>query len=45
MIMPGDNAVLDVELIPPLATAPGLRFAIREGGRPVGSGVVARIIE
>jgi len=45
MIMPGDNAELNVELITPIAMDQGLRFAIREGGRTVGSGVVARIIE
>ena len=45
MIMPGDNAELDVELITPIAMEERLRFAIREGGRTVGSGVVTRIIE
>jgi elongation factor Tu len=45
MIMPGDNAELDVELITPIAMDQGLRFAIREGGRTVGAGVVAKIIE
>ncbi|MGB0614182.1 MAG: elongation factor Tu, partial [Miltoncostaeaceae bacterium] len=45
MIMPGDNAVLEVELIVPIAMEDGLRFAIREGGRTVGAGVVAAIIE
>jgi elongation factor Tu len=45
MIMPGDNAELEVELITPIAMDQGLRFAIREGGRTVGSGVVARIIK
>jgi elongation factor Tu len=45
MIMPGDNAELDVELITPIAMDPGLRFAIREGGRTVGAGVVSKIIE
>src|ERR1700736_5830906 len=45
MIMPGDNAELDVELITPIAMEEKLRFAIREGGRPVGAGVVAKIIE
>jgi elongation factor Tu len=43
MIMPGDNAELDVELITPIAMEERLRFAIREGGRTVGSGVVAKI--
>jgi elongation factor Tu len=45
MIMPGDNAELTVELITPIAMDPGLRFAIREGGRTVGSGVVSKIIK
>ncbi len=45
MCMPGDNVVMDVELITPIAIEEGLRFAIREGGRTVGSGVVADIIE
>ena len=45
MIMPGDNAELDVELITPIAMEEKLRFAIREGGRTVGAGVVASIIE
>jgi elongation factor Tu len=44
MIMPGDNAELDVELITPIAMDQGLRFAIREGGRTVGAGVVAKIV-
>ena len=45
MIMPGDNAELDVELITPIAMEESLRFAIREGGRTVGAGVVAKIVE
>ena len=45
MCRPGDNVVMDVELITPLAMEQGLRFVIREGGRTVGSGVVAEIIE
>src|SRR5512138_1033302 len=45
MIMPGDNAELEVELITPIAMDQGLRFAIREGGRTVGAGVVSKIIE
>ncbi|MFJ6023621.1 elongation factor Tu [Brevundimonas sp. NPDC092305] len=45
MIMPGDNAELNVELITPIAMDQGLRFAIREGGRTVGAGVVAKITE
>ena len=44
MVMPGDNVTLDVELICPIAMDEGLRFAIREGGRTVGAGVVAKII-
>ena len=45
MCMPGDNVEMDVELITPIAIEEGLRFAIREGGRTVGSGVVTKIIE
>lgn len=45
MVMPGDNVDLDVELISPIAMSKDLRFAIREGGRTVGSGVVTEIIE
>jgi elongation factor Tu len=45
MVMPGDNANLEVELIAPIAMNEGLRFAIREGGRTVGAGVVGKIIE
>jgi elongation factor Tu len=45
MVMPGDNVKLVVKLIAPIAMEEGLRFAIREGGRTVGAGVVARIIE
>ena len=45
MCMPGDNVVMDVELITPIAIEEGLRFAIREGGRTVGSGVVVKVIE
>jgi elongation factor Tu len=45
MIMPGDNAELEVNLITPIAMEEKLRFAIREGGRTVGAGVVAKIIE
>ncbi|SLN39902.1 elongation factor Tu [Oceanibacterium hippocampi] len=45
MVMPGDNVSMDVELIAPIAMDEGLRFAIREGGRTVGAGVVAKIIE
>jgi elongation factor Tu len=45
MVMPGDNVQMEVELITPIAMDPQLRFAIREGGRTVGSGVVTEIIE
>ena len=45
MVMPGDNVTMDIELIQPIAMDAGLRFAIREGGRTVGSGVVTEIIE
>jgi elongation factor Tu len=45
MVMPGDNIKMSVELITPIAMDQGLRFAIREGGRTVGSGVVSKIIE
>ncbi len=43
--MPGDNITMEIELITPIAIEKGLRFAIREGGRTVGSGIVADIIE
>ncbi|MGE4425914.1 MAG: elongation factor Tu [Solirubrobacteraceae bacterium] len=45
MVMPGDNVQMDIELIQPIAMDQGLRFAIREGGRTVGSGVVSEVIE
>ena len=45
MVMPGDNVELKVELITPIAMEQNLRFAIREGGRTVGAGVVAEIFE
>ena len=45
MCMPGDNVVMEIELITPIAIEEGLRFAIREGGRTVGSGVVTEIVE
>jgi elongation factor Tu len=45
MVMPGDNITMEVELLQPIAMDEGLRFAIREGGRTVGAGVVASIIE
>jgi elongation factor Tu len=44
MVMPGDNVSMEVELIAPIAMDEGLRFAIREGGRTVGAGVVAKVI-
>jgi len=45
MVMPGDNIDMEITLITPIAIEQGLRFAIREGGRTVGSGVVASIVE
>ena len=45
MVMPGDNVTLEVELMAPIAMDEGLRFAIREGGRTVGAGVVAKVVE
>jgi elongation factor Tu len=45
MVMPGDNINMDVELIAPVALEDQLRFAIREGGRTVGAGVVTKIVE
>jgi elongation factor Tu len=45
MVMPGDNMSMEVELIQPIAMDEGLRFAIREGGRTVGAGVVAKILK
>ncbi|MEA2843910.1 MAG: elongation factor Tu, partial [Actinomycetota bacterium] len=44
MVMPGDNVVMTVELIQPIAMDEGLRFAIREGGRTVGAGRVVKVI-
>ena len=44
MVMPGDHVTMEVELITPIAIEEGLRFAIREGGRTVGSGVVSKIL-
>ena len=44
MVMPGDNVTITVKLIAPIAMEEGLRFAIREGGRTVGAGVVAKIV-
>ena len=43
--MPGDNIAMEVEIISPIAMEDGLRFAIREGGRTVGAGVVTKILE
>jgi elongation factor Tu len=43
--MPGDNVTITAELITPIAMEEGLRFAVREGGRTVGAGVVSEIIE
>ncbi|MBQ8841391.1 MAG: elongation factor Tu, partial [Ruminiclostridium sp.] len=45
MCIPGDNVTMDVELITPIAIEEGLRFAIREGGRTVGSGVITKVEE
>jgi len=45
MCMPGDNITMEVEIIAPIAMEEGLRFAIREGGRTVGAGVVTKILE
>ena len=45
MVMPGDNVTVDIELITPIAIEDGLRFAIREGGRTVGAGVVTQVNE
>jgi elongation factor Tu len=45
MVMPGDNVRMNVELITPIALEEGLRFAIREGGRTVGAGVVTKVLE
>ncbi|KCV17899.1 elongation factor Tu C-terminal domain protein [Bordetella pertussis B200] len=45
MVLPGDNVSMTVKLLAPIAMEEGLRFAIREGGRTVGAGVVAKIIK
>jgi elongation factor Tu len=45
MVMPGDNVQMTIKLITPIAIEEGLRFAIREGGKTVGAGVVTSIIE
>jgi elongation factor Tu len=45
MVMPGDNVTFEVQLITPIAMEEGLRFAIREGGKTVGAGVITKILE
>ena len=45
MVMPGDNVAMEIELITPIAMDKGLKFAIREGGRTVGAGIVSEILE
>ncbi|MCX6103874.1 MAG: elongation factor Tu, partial [Proteobacteria bacterium] len=45
MVMPGDNVAVEIELITPIAMEKEVRFAIREGGRTVGAGVVTEIVE
>ena len=45
MVMPGDNVMLTIKLITPIAMEKGLRFAIREGGRTVGAGTISDILE
>ncbi|MGY6215643.1 EF-Tu C-terminal domain-related protein, partial [Methylolobus aquaticus] len=45
MVMPGDNIKVQIKLIAPIAMEEGLRFAVREGGRTVGAGVVSKVIE
>jgi elongation factor Tu len=45
MVMPGDNVTMDVDLTQPIAVEANLRFAIREGGRTIGSGVVTEVTE
>jgi elongation factor Tu len=45
MVMPGDNIVMDITLGEPIAIEPGLRFAIREGGKTVGSGVATEVVK
>jgi elongation factor Tu len=45
MVMPGDNVQMEIELISPIAMEKELRFAIREGGRTVGAGVVTEVVE
>jgi len=45
MVMPGDNVTMEIALITPVAMDKGLKFAIREGGRTVGAGIVSEIVE
>jgi elongation factor Tu len=45
MVVPGDNVQMEIDLIVPVALNEGLRFAVREGGRTVGAGVITKIIE
>jgi elongation factor Tu len=45
MVMPGDNITMTIQLITPVALEEGLRFAIREGGRTVGAGVITKILD
>jgi elongation factor Tu len=45
MVMPGDNTNMEIELIQPIAMDEGLRFAVREGGRTVGAGVVTKVVK
>jgi elongation factor Tu len=45
MVMPGDNVTVECELITPIAMEEGLRFAVREGGRTVGAGVISKILQ
>ena len=45
MVMPGDNATIEVDLISPIAMETGSKFAVREGGRTVGAGVVTEVLE
>ena len=45
MVVPGDNATMNIELLTPIAMSQGLRFALREGGKTVGAGGVAAVLE
>jgi elongation factor Tu len=45
MVMPGDNTTLAIELLEPVAMHSGMRFAIREGGRTVGAGVISKLLD